>query len=941
MSYAGIYASTYLDTYGTPFPDAPLDLTCELDLPADGWTNVTSYVYQRDSNTPVTITRGRPDESSQVNPSSAAFQLNNRDGRFTVKNPVGAYYGQLNRNTPVRFSVPATETYLRFEDDNLSYASAPDASRLDITGDTDVRIDVRLSDYQACLLASKYHSGTNKSWALALNGNGTVTFQFQDNTSTVHAITSTMPVPLGRIAIRATIQVNNGSGGHVTTFYTAPSISGTWTQLGSAVTGSLALTLATSTAPVVIGYVSDYAADSPGADGCLGAVYGFQVLSGIGGTVEADADFTAQAAGTTSFTDAQGNTWTLNGTAEISGRDYRYHGEMSSLPVAWDPSGNDVWTPAAAGGLLRRLGQGNAPTYSAMKRAILSLSGGLAPVAYWPCEDLGGADAFGSAIGGPLMAINGTPDFAADSAFACSAPLPTISSSIWHGPVPSYTPTGVWTVRFLLDVTSTPAEDVKYVQVATLGDFTSIYLYASGEDGGYGLAGRGAGDLGFDTGVYAFGLDTAWVSIEAQNGGFSLTMLAPGASTGENISTGNIGATITNVTGVYVNPAGASISAGLGHITVQTAWESLFDLYEPLNAWQGELAGNRFARLCSENGLGCRIWGFPQVTQAMGQQSVSTLTDLLQECESADLGMIFEPRQALALGYITQAALCNQAAAATLDYSAKVLGGTGQDMTPTYDDQYTRNDMTVQQGGQSGSSTTQTGGSYRAYLDDGSAMSISPPPVGVGDYSDSATANVASTSQLPDIAGQLVHLGTVDDFRWPDVPVNMARAAVAGIQAAVQACDIGNYVIIENPPGQLPPDPITQLIAQSVEVLGGFRWTIVFSCIPESPYETGLYDDPVYGRGDTDGSELAAGVSSSATMLSVSTTGPSGLIWTTVAADFPFDINVGGERMTVTDITGSSSPQSFTVTRSVNGVVKSHSAGADVRLWTPPVYALQ
>ena len=157
----------------------------------------------------------------------------------------------------------------------------------------------------------------------------------------------------------------------------------------------------------------------------------------------------------------------------------------------------------------------------------------------------------------------------------------------------------------------------------------------------------------------------------------------------------------------------------------------------------------------------------------------------------------------------------------------------------------------------------------------------------------------------------------------------------------MQACQIGDYVIIANPPDQLPPDEIRQIIAQSVEVLGGFRWTLVFSCIPESPYETGLYDDPVYGRGDTDGSELASGTGTADATLSVSATGPSGLIWTTSAGDFPFDIGIGGEQMTVTDITGSSSPQSFTVTRSVNGVVKSHSAGDDVRLWFPPVYALQ
>ncbi|HMG62692.1 MAG TPA: hypothetical protein VK599_07070, partial [Streptosporangiaceae bacterium] len=57
-------------------------------------------------------------------------------------------------------------------------------------------------------------------------------------------------------------------------------------------------------------------------------------------------------------------------------------------------------------------------------------------------------------------------------------------------------------------------------------------------------------------------------------------------------------------------------------------------------------------------------------------------------------------------------------------------------------------------------------------------------------------------------------------------------------------------------------------------------------------------------------------------------------------SDFPFDILTGGEQMTVTGITGSGLSQSFTVIRSVNGVVKSHSATEDVRLFFAPIAAL-
>jgi hypothetical protein len=83
-----------------------------------------------------------------------------------------------------------------------------------------------------------------------------------------------------------------------------------------------------------------------------------------------------------------------------------------------------------------------------------------------------------------------------------------------------------------------------------------------------------------------------------------------------------------------------------------------------------------------------------------------------------------------------------------------------------------------------------------------------------------------------------------------------------------------------------------------------------------------------------------ATIASGATSMQVDTTNAASPLWTTSAGDFPFDVVVSGERMTVTNITGASSPQTFTITRSVNGVVKAQSAGADVRLFFPPIASL-
>jgi len=144
---------------------------------------------------------------------------------------------------------------------------------------------------------------------------------------------------------------------------------------------------------------------------------------------------------------------------------------------------------------------------------------------------------------------------------------------------------------------------------------------------------------------------------------------------------------------------------------------------------------------------------------------------------------------------------------------------------------------------------------------------------------------------------------------------------------------------VSAPPAWLPPDGISQIVQGVTERLGGYIFQIDFCGVPESPYEVLVLDDPVHGRLDTDGCTLHASISSSATSLGADTAAGFPL-WTTAAGDFPFDIQMAGERMTVTNITGTSGTQTFTVVRSVNGVVKAQAAGTAFSLFFTPILAL-
>ena len=275
-----VYTSEYESTYGAVFPEGPLGVAVELDL-AGTWTDVTSFALQRDGTSPpITIQRGRPSETSQATPSSANWQLNNRDGRFSPRNPTGPYYGELAvRNNPVRISVPDATTYLRFADDDQSWVSCPDATALHL-GEIDVRIDLWLDDWQPCTLAGKWGgSDTLWAWCLVLNGDGTVSMVWYDG-SNVNTAQSTVPLPhLGRIMVRATLAV---SGIGLVTFYTAPDMSGSQTELGDVVivAGSTDAQNA-ATQAVQVGYVDGFIGQGVGTgnSGCLGKVFEFALYN--------------------------------------------------------------------------------------------------------------------------------------------------------------------------------------------------------------------------------------------------------------------------------------------------------------------------------------------------------------------------------------------------------------------------------------------------------------------------------------------------------------------------------------------------------------------------------------------------------------------------------------------------------------------------------------
>jgi hypothetical protein len=900
------------------------------------WTDVTvEPVYARSK---IEIGRGRANETSQADPSRCGFELADRGGDFSPRNPAGAHYGRIGRNTPARVSLDGSVVALLLHRAVHDYAFTRDSAGLSITGDIDLRVDVALTSWSGLptVLCAKYVSPTAHSWNFALTTGGFLALVWSADGTTDLTATSTVAVPLphhGRKAVRATLDVNNGAAGKTVTFYTAEDMDSSWTQLGDAVTTSGTTSIFNGSDEVrLLGYDAAY------TGGAHAILYEAEIRNGIGGSLAGSPAFTSAAAGAASVTDGQGNVWDLAGSSEVADRDWRFCGEVSSWPVERDTSGRDVWVAVDAGGVLRRLGQGASPVSSTMYRGLTSRP---EVVEYWPCEDSDGATSIASGLAGRLrMAVSGAPSFASSSVFACSKPLPTLGESTWFGRVVDYAnPNFQHQWWFLLAVPSggVSANCIVARTICIAGTAVRWELSVS-TAGGLRLQAFndvvGAGSSILDTGFVAFAVNGELLRVSVgldQDGAdidYFMHTLEVGASSGLAWTGTLAGNVLGRVTSIEVNPGRVLTDTVVGHVSVHDEIISLFDLGDELGAYAGEAAGGRVLRLCAENGVEAAVVGGVADTAAMGSQLPKTLVELLRECETADGGILYEPREFLGLSYRTRLSMCAQevlagAAAVELDYGAADLS----EFRPVDDDRATRNDVTASRAG---------GASARAVEESG-PLSVLPPPDGVGVYDEDVAVNVETDDQLPDQAGWRRHLGTADEARHPAVRVNLARApftASAVSTAAVRALDVGGLVTVTDPPADLPPDDIRQVAQGFSETLDAFEHSITVNCAPASPWEgVGVYD-AAGTRYSPDGSHLGADATSGATSITVTT--PTGPVWDD--ADQPYDLMVGGERVTVTAVSGATSPQTLTVTRSVNGVVRGHSEGEEVRLFQPAYY---
>jgi hypothetical protein len=530
-------------------------------------------------------------------------------------------------------------------------------------------------------------------------------------------------------------------------------------------------------------------------------------------------------------------------------------------------------------------------------------------------EDPSGSTQLASAMTtGSPMTWTGTPTLASYDGFSASDPLPDITSASLSGSVGKYDDPTATQVRFLVYIPKAGLADGKVVCAFDQVDYSAgsaqfWELYYSTTDASNSLVLRTCGSDGTVLGaILPHTIDVRgrllYVSVELQESGTGITrqiQLKDVATTHVYaVSDTETLTQLTRVTKVGFGIAARAVSGpastanlpgvAVGHATVENAITAIDALGVRLNT-VGETAGRRVQRLCGEAGIPFEWVGDLDDTVPMGAQPKANTLSLVQEACLADGGLLYETKDVLGLGYRTRASLYNQTPALVLSYTGYNLADIP---VPVEDDRQIQNNLTVTVGGVS-ASYAGTDGNLGTNT--------------IGNYGETTglTLNLATsdTPTLQDHAAWRVHLGTVDEARYPTITVNLAHPSITpDMRRAILALRMGDRAQITGMPAWVAPGNPDLLILGTSETLSNFEHKLTFTCAPASPYSyIGVLDDGI-SRLDTDGSQLLAAAGTTDTSIVVGPTDDPSMLWTTASSDLPLDVSVGGEVMTVTGING-------------------------------------
>lgn len=926
------------------------------------WTDVTSATR---GNGQVRIDRGRRDiqGSALLPPTTMDFVLNNGGedpadrGRFTDDNPLSEYFELLPQYTQCRFSVSGAADHFMYlpGHDTINYARTADKAALDITGDIDMRIEVSPASWTMPhaddnfsifmnMLAAKCGGAalsTQFSWAWRLTSEGTMCFTWSEDgdgegVNAFSAFSDVIPEPADRMALRVTLDVNNGAAGYTVVFYTSDSIDGSWTTLTtvtSAAAGTTSIFSSTGTLEVGAGGLGTGLFSNTKT--YSGKIYAYELRSSIAGTIVAEADFRALPFGNANFSDGLGNTWEIRNGARVASDSIRFWGEIEDFPDEWDSTGKDMLCRVHAADLLSRLGAPNQPAHSPIYTTFIQQE----TASYWPYED-GSTATFAStatpgASKGTVLEVN----FQAADDLPGSAGVAQFASggALARGQARPTTVTGEAYALIMFRFPSAPATTVQIASYTMHGsnsywwrvetDGTNFLIKAFDSDGASLLSTSGS-ISGVDLTthiVIRIKLVQDGANIDWELAWFQL------ATDTIWLMTGTFAGTVGVFSGYTVSGSSSNTDMFFSHVILDSTEINIgFDtsFLAAMNGFIGESFADRFRRVCAAIGVTADIDGWKFDTSRVGRQPIDTPLNILQDGADVDGGFLMGSRRAgNTLTYVTRSRV--QTAPYVMSLAHNTSSHLATTPKPTRSPVGVRNDVTVHRPG---------GGYSRVVVTDGRYGTDA-----IGTVAAEETYNVYTDSGTDEIAGWLAALGTSGERRFPEISVGLHRQQTltgSTIGQAVAACDLGRWAEITDLPAGQAPGPHEQIIQGYSEVHDNLTWMIVFNGTPYGPWRAGVFEngtEPL--RFAASSTVLGTGVNSSATSIDFKTPDTSArwITSTEMSSAFPMQVMISGELLTLTALTGTTASGGFytqtgTVTRSVNGIVKSLPINAVIQL---------
>lgn len=183
------------------------------------------------------------------------------------------------------------------------------------------------------------------------------------------------------------------------------------------------------------------------------------------------------------------------------------------------------------------------------------------------------------------------------------------------------------------------------------------------------------------------------------------------------------------------------------------------------------------------------------------------------------------------------------------------------------------------------------------------------PPEGIGLYEIGPTLNLYSDAQLPLHAGWELGIGTNDEPRYPSLEINFASASLAAKQAEILTADIGHLITIDNAETAWLYRQQRQHAMGYTETLSTiYGHELALNTVPARPYQVGVWNETT-DRWAAASTSLAQDITSAQTGAVSVSVGQD--VWTTSAGDFPLDVVIGGELVTLSGISGGVGSISF------------------------------